>query len=160
VHFLLFPLVENPNFIPSNESLDSYWISGFANGDGSFALGYEPSDSPTDNFFANPLFRISQHQRDEVLLNRIKSTLGCGFVYGPYGNSNTLEFQISGRSPITDKIIPFFPIHSLQGAKVLDLRDFSKGVSILKEGSHLTGTGLQQLIQLHRAMNSSRTTFS
>jgi hypothetical protein len=38
--FPSLPFVFKPNFIPSPEPLNSYRIVGFANGDGSFSLGY------------------------------------------------------------------------------------------------------------------------
>lgn len=32
--------IEKPEFIPSKEELNPYWIAGFVNGDGSFGLNY------------------------------------------------------------------------------------------------------------------------
>jgi len=84
----------------------------------------------------NPTFKLTQHQRDVMLLNRIQSLLGCGKFYGPYSESNCLDLWVSDLSMIVDKIIPFFTEYPLHGAKALDFRDFSKGVSIMNQGRH------------------------
>ena len=151
------PSVEKPLFIPSSEALDPYWIAGFANGDGSFALGSEPSNSP-GSFKSDPCFSIGQHARDEVLLNRVQSALRCGYLTGP-NKDNCLRLQVTGISKMTDLIVPFFTAHILHGAKALDFRDFCKGVTIINSGGHRTKAGMQQLITLHRGMNSTRTSF-
>jgi hypothetical protein len=38
--FPSLPSFDKPSFIPSKSDLDSHWIAGFANGDGSFTLSY------------------------------------------------------------------------------------------------------------------------
>jgi hypothetical protein len=68
--FLDLPFVEKPEFIPSTGDLDPDWIVGFVNGDGSFILGSETSNTK-GAFKLNPRFAITQHQRDKVLLERI-----------------------------------------------------------------------------------------
>jgi hypothetical protein len=43
--FPSLPSVYKPDFIPSEDPLNAYWIAGFANGDGSFSLRYRRNSS-------------------------------------------------------------------------------------------------------------------
>jgi hypothetical protein len=103
------------------------------------------------------LFKVTQHERDRILLSRIQSVLDCGSISSV--GRNALELRVYGLSKITDKIVPFFSQHPLHGAKALDFRDFCKGIEIMNNGDHLTEAGLQQLKELYDGMNSTRTKF-
>lgn len=60
-----------PVFIPSTDPLHPEWIAGFVSGDGSFGLNYSKSKGHKLGYSCRPQFRISQHQKDLILLNRI-----------------------------------------------------------------------------------------
>jgi hypothetical protein len=155
--FPSLPFVSMPEFLPSADPLDFHWIAGFVNADGSFTLGYTKSRTHRLGATCNPRFIVTQHKRDEALLNRIESVLGCGKVYGP-GKDNCLDLRVSGLSIISNKIVPFFTSHPLHGAKALDFADFCKGggrkgppglwyspLAIMNDGGHLTEAGLNEL---------------
>jgi hypothetical protein len=88
------------------------------------------------------IFIVTQHGRDRILLNRIRSVLDWGSIQDV--GRNAFDLRVAGLSPFTGKIVPFFECYPLSGAKKLDFLDFSKGISIMNSHGHLTKTGLAQ----------------
>jgi len=80
---------------------------------------------------------ISQHSRDELLLNEIINSLDCGIIEKPTTRPNTTNFVVYKFNDICEKIIPFFNNNPLQGIKSLDFQDFCRVVNI-KNKSQLT----------------------
>ena len=76
--FPSLPSIPKPEFTLSAAPLDPNWIVGFVNGDGHFTLGFQKSSSHRLGFTCKPLFKVSQHPKDAVLLERIAESLGCG----------------------------------------------------------------------------------
>jgi hypothetical protein len=56
---------------PPADILHPEWIAGFVSGDGSFGLNYSQYKGHKLGYSCRPQFRVTQHQRDLVLLNRI-----------------------------------------------------------------------------------------
>jgi hypothetical protein len=51
-------------------------------------------------------------------------------------------------SDIEYNIIPFFEKYPLQGFKLLDYVNFCKVAKLMKEKSHLTAEGLEEIIKI------------
>jgi len=156
--FSPLPSRSRPEFIPSTFSLDSSWIAGFINGDGSFSLGFTKKSNSRLGATCLPTFSIVQHERDRILLERIQSSLGCG-KFSSLKVDGCYDLRVADIATITSKIVPFFTSHTLQGAKALDFRDFCLGIEIMNKGGHLTEVGLTKLRSLYLGMNSNRTKF-
>jgi len=101
-------------------------------------------------------FKITQDNRNSDLLVRFIEIFGCGGVYNQSKSSNVLDFTITGLSDLTDKIIPFFLAHPLQGAKKEELADFIKVANSMKLKAHLTKEGLEQISAIKLGMNTKR----
>ena len=54
---------------------DTQWISGFTAGEGNFSVSLDKG------IFKSLLFKITQHEKDEVLLTAIKDYFNCGYCY-------------------------------------------------------------------------------
>lgn len=154
-HPNVVPVVKD-EFKPLNTPLEPLWISGFVVADATFGLGYGASSDYKLGYGCDPSFRISQHVKDKILLERIILTLGCGKIRGPYSGRDVCDVSVKGIKDISEKIIPFFNKHPLQGAKSLDFQSFSLGISIIKNKGHLTQKGLDQLKSITNSMNSRR----
>lgn len=106
-------------------NIDPYWLSGFVDGEGLFYV------KPKKKSFGVSI-SISQHIKDEVLLNNISSYLQCGLIEKPTTRSEA-NFRVYKIKDICEKIIPHFEKYPLQGIKALDFQDFVKVAKILYE---------------------------
>jgi hypothetical protein len=67
-----------------------------------------------------------------------------------------VNFVVTKTTDITDKIIPFFNKYSLEGAKYLEYQDFCKVANLIKDKAHFTEAGLNQIMEIKKAMNRWR----
>ena len=98
-------------------------------------------------------FKITQHSRDEQLLQRLISYLGCGNYYNSHLNKEWGDFIVSGFSDITELIIPFLDKYPIFGIKSFDFHDFKQVAGLMKSKSHLTTKGLNEI---NKVRNESR----
>jgi hypothetical protein len=79
-----------PNIIPvvrpliielaeTSKSINSYWVGGFASGEGSFGIYIYKSKTKLGEA-VKIIFLISQHARDELLMRSLIEYFGCGNV--------------------------------------------------------------------------------
>jgi len=150
-------LLDNfPNTIPFNRPKINFysivhpnWLVGFVDGEGCFYV------KPTKSGF-NINMSISQHSRDELLLNEIINYLNCGIIEKPITRPNITNFVVYKFSDICEKIIPFFNNNPLQGIKSLDFQDFCKVVNI-KNKPQLTLEDIELIRKIKFGMNRGRT---
>jgi LAGLIDADG endonuclease len=136
---------------------DPEWISGFVDGEGCFFVNiYKRKDSILGEG-VKLVFKITQDERNSDLLASFVEIFGCGGIYNQSKSTgNVLDFMVSGLSDITDKVIPFFLAHPLQGAKKKELADFIKVAELMKLKAHLTRDGLEQIKIIKAGMNRGR----
>lgn len=142
------PLVENKT-VPHDQ-----WIAGFTSAEGYFKLII--INRPNRKMDQVQIgFQITQHSRDEKLLESFIIFFGCG------------RLEVSSRDPSVnfvvykfldnyEKILPFFKKHKILGVKSEDFKDWCKAAEIIKANKHLTEEGLTQLIEIKSGMNTGR----
>lgn len=99
------------------------------------------------------MFSISQHSRDEALMNSLIDFLRCGNCFN---YNNTVDFRVRGFSDNEQIIIPFFDKYPLQGIKYRDYKDFVKVAEIMKNKGHLTAEGIKNIKAIKSKMNTGR----
>ena len=100
-------------------------------------------------------FTLTQHHRDVELLRSIIKELGCGrIVVRP--NVSTVELEVTKLSHLTEVIIPLFSKYSLHGDKINDFNDFKKVAMLMKNKSHLTPEGIEEIMRIKLGMNKGR----
>jgi len=62
------------------ERLDAKWITGFTDGEGCFHVSINKLPKMSLGWQVLPEFRIVQHEKDELTLNKIKEYFGFGEV--------------------------------------------------------------------------------
>lgn len=149
-------VIKKPLFIPKVSALNPYWIAGFVQADGSFGLHCVKSVRSKLGFICNPQFRITQHKKDLVLLKRIITSLSCGRLVKPALNRDRYDMSVNSLSNLKQIVVPFFNNHRLYGAKYIDFKCFSQGISIMEKKGHLTSDGLNSLKILAYRMNTYR----
>ena len=55
-----------------------------------------------------------------------------------------------------ENIIPFFKKHHVHGVKIKDFYDFCEVAELMKNKSHLTASGLEQIKKIKTGMNTGR----
>ena len=114
------------------------WIRGFTEAEGSFQVINQKIKGKTS---VSLRFSITQHSRDEILLNNIITYLKCGRYYkSPTRNEG--QYLVTVFSEINEKIIPLFNEYPLIGAKKEDYLDFARIAALIKSKEHLTEEGL------------------
>ena len=141
------PLVEVSEFI------DSYWLLGFMEGESCFFVGVTNNRLTNTKFSVNLLFKLTQHSRDIELLRNIAKFLDCGFIQE---STQIVNLLCKKFSDIEEKIIPFFDKYPLLGSKRLDYADFYKVFKLMKNKSHLTLKGLNEIQIIKAGMNRGR----
>lgn len=130
------------------------WLAGFTSGDGNFSIGLH---SNTVNLGLTPrlIFQLTQHSRDEELLIRLSTWLGCGAVRKS-SQGLVVIFSIQKFADIESKIIPLFRENLIRGVKAEDFKDWCNAAEIIQSKGHLTKGGLDQIVALRAGMNKSR----
>lgn len=146
--------VERPAIVTDNIPHPS-WISGFISGEGNFDVRISSSSNKI-GYRVQLRFRVSQHERDLILLENIRNFFGTGNVY-KYKGKSAVILTIVNFSDITNRIIPFFKENPLlPGIKINDYLDWCKIHKLVEDGNHLTLEGLNLIRELRSGMNTGR----
>lgn len=107
-------------------------------------------------YTCQPQFKIIQHEQDLFVLTKIIKELGYGNIIKPSIGRNEYNISMSNLKDLIKNIIPFFNNYPLYDAKLLDFKDFSKGVYIINNKGHLNVNSLNELKLLAYNMNTYR----
>jgi hypothetical protein len=100
------------------------------------------------------VFKITQHSRDEELLNKIAEFLACGRVEKRSGDA--CDYVVNSIKEFDSQVIPFFTQYPLLGLKSLNFNDFKKVFELMKTKQHLTEEGLAKIKEIKAGMNTNR----
>jgi hypothetical protein len=156
IHFPNIIKIEKPKqFIPEN--IDFYWLAGFFSGDGCFLVRILRSKTHKVGYCIQLKVVITQHLKDELLINKIKNVLNCGYV-NKYSNRNAVDLVVSRFKEVLKIIIPIFKEYKIRGIKSFDFEDFCKVAEIIRRKNHINLTGLRKIRILKSRMNKARYT--
>lgn len=79
-------------------------------------------------------FWLTQHIRDEQLINSLVSYFGCGKVF-IRSDKVAVDFVVTKIEDLTKKVIPFLDI---VGEKSKDFKNFKQVAQLIKNKVHLT----------------------
>lgn len=136
--------------------LDFYhWIAGFVTGEGCFFVKTSKSKTHKLGLSVSLNLIVVQNLKDTVLIEEIKSVLGCGSVT-INETSKIARFSVTKLSDIQNIIIPFLDKYPIVGEKVKDYEDFKKVSDLITNKSHLTEEGLKEILVIKSKMNFNR----
>lgn len=144
--------VDRPK-IETTKIPDPNWIAGFSTGESCFDVNITKSKEYKLGYQTQIRFRTTQHVRDKALLHLIISYLDCGKLNS---SREVVNISIVNLEDILQKIIPFFNKYPIQGCKQLDYLDFCKVAFLMKNKTHLTEDGLNQIKEIKLRMNTNR----
>ena len=130
-----------------------HWLAGFTDAEGCFFIALKKSLLSKLGETVWLRFILTQHLRDKDLLESIICTIGCGrYITKPgYG-----EIIVEKFSDVYGKILPIFEEFKLQGIKSKEFEDFKKAALIIKDKTHLTREGLDEVKKIKGRMNKNR----
>jgi hypothetical protein len=136
------------------ERLDASWIVGFTDGEGCFHISINKISKMSLGWQVLPEFRIVQHEKDEQVLERIKSYFGFGNVVinrTDYHGTRK-EFRVRGMDNLK-KIVGFFNEHNLNTSKQKDFEIFAKVIEMMEDKKHLSKEGIDEIAKMISLMN-------
>lgn len=128
------------------------WLAGFTSGDGNFYVSIAEKEKGVQ---VQLVFSITQHIRDQALMNNLISCLGCGNIKH-HEKHSWLRLIVTKFSDIDEKIIPIFREYKILGDKFRDFQDWCKVAELMKNKAHLTPSGLEEIRKLKGGMNTGR----
>ena len=137
-----------------NVNLDPYWIAGFVSAEGNFDVRL-PSTNSKLGYRVQLRFRITQHIKDIILMEKIIKYFSAGKLY-KYGGKNAVSLSLVDFTDITNIIIPFFNENSIIGIKLYDYLDWCKIHSLMINRLHLTVEGINSIRKIKSGMNRGR----
>jgi hypothetical protein len=140
------------SILPFTAPLHPLWVVGFTEAESSFFIGFYKSSSCKLGRAARLRFVLTQHSRDDKLLQGFIEFFGCG-SYTLRKNKLAGDFIVFKLEDLNSKIIPFFLKYPLRGSKSLSFNDFCLGAKIMNEKGHLTPEGLNSLEIIKSRMN-------
>lgn len=137
-----------------------YWISGFTDGEGCFAVSVIKNHTTRFGKQIFPEFVITQGAKSLPALEKIKKYFGCGSIVlnKRYDNHNEHLYRYCVRSisELESKIIPFFKEFKLYTYKQNDFLIFKKIISMMSKKKHLKASGWVTILKLSGNMNRKK----
>lgn len=150
----LFPKtvpVKRPVYLLT-DTYNPFWVVGFTEAESSFFIGFYKSKSCRLGTAVRLRFVLTQHSRDEKMLQGFIKFFGCG-TYTLRKNNLAGDFIVFKLEEINSKIIPFFLQYPLLGSKALSFQYFYQGAEIMNNKGHLSLEGLSELQSIKSRMN-------
>lgn len=97
-----------------------------------------------------PVFKISLHKKDRMLLEAIKRTFGMGKIYKK--GQDTLDYRVGSLKNLK-LIINHFDKYPLLTKKSADYLLFKQSVDLIEKKEHLTNIGLMKLLGIKASLN-------
>ena len=135
--------------------LESY-LSGFADGEGSFSVGVTRRPDLQNGFQLVPEFRVSQNGERATMLSLYQEVLGCGSIRQNDRNrlsDRTLVYVVRRRRDLLERVIPFFRRNPLLSEKSETFDRFAIIVTQMEAGTHHARSGFERLVRLAFEMN-------
>lgn len=145
---------ERPVINYDNVILNPHWISGFISAEGNFDVRI-PSTNSKLGYRVQLRFRISQHSRDFILMQKIVEYLGSGKIY-KYAGKSAVSLSMVDFKDITNILVPFLNENPVIGIKLYDYIDWCKIHSLMLNRSHLTVEGINSIRKIKSGMNTGR----
>ena len=96
-------------------------------------------------------FAIHLHEKDLVLLERIKNFFGVGKIFHSTARDD-INYQVNSQKDLTI-IINHFDRYPLITQKQADYKLFKQALDLVKCKKHLTKEGLQEIVAIKSSMN-------
>lgn len=144
---------QNLNWLNTIKPAQGWYLSGFADGEGSFNVSLRRRPDHTMSWQVVLTFNVSQ--KEEYILAMFKKTLGCGRLQSrPDG---VYYYVVSNPRSIAERVIPFFNRFSFWSQrKRYNFVIFKEITELVLKKEHLTSEGLEKIVHLRERLNEGR----
>lgn len=130
-----------------------HWLAGFTDADGCFYVSIYDSPKSKLGKAIQLVYVVTQHSRDQELMEGLIGYLGCGKYSKRKGAG---DFKVLSIADLNNIIVPFFLEYQLQGVKSFNFADFRAVAEIMGVKGHLTTEGLAKIQAIKMGMNRGR----
>jgi hypothetical protein len=141
-----------PNTPASNTVAIGNYLSGYADGEGSFCISFSPRPKLRTLLEVRPSFSVSQNGDRQEVLQIYQQYLGCGTIRrNP--SDRTFKYEVRSIKDLMEKVIPHFIKYPLISSKKKDFAVFYQICQMVNEGKHLRKDTLKEIVELSYQMN-------
>lgn len=144
------------NKYEDNFSLNPWFITGFTDGDGSFAVSIAKKKSGI-GWKIQPIFTIGLDPKDLDLLVQIKAYFKVGKIYT--STRGIVYYTVGSTKDIIKYILPHFDKYTLATLKLKDYLVFKEIVLLMGKGEHKSLPGLLKIFSLRAILNKGLPAF-
>lgn len=141
-----------PSLNKLETELSPYWVTGFADAESSFSLKLSKKSTSRSGWHVIPEFRIELHSRDILLLRKIHSYFGVGFI-SEHLSLNKVVYSVQSYRDIASVIIPHFDQYPLVTQKKADYLLFKQAINLLNLNVQSDIEGIRSIISIKASMN-------
>jgi hypothetical protein len=132
----------------------NWFLAGFIEGEGSLVVSIKSHPTCRSGFYVDPGFFLYQHRSGRRLFELAQATFESGRISPKPGNENVLVYEISSRSVLHKKVIPFFERYVVPfSCKRVTFARFKEIVEMMGRREHLEPRGLASIVTKVYAMN-------
>lgn len=144
---------DSPRYSFNNKNtfyLNPDYITGFVDGEGCFSLSLFKDDRRLNGWQVKPIFSISLHKKDILLLEAIQRTFKVGKIY-KHG-IDSIQYRVSSLKNL-QIITDHFDSYPLITQKRADYLLFKQAIALIKNKEHLSTEGLLKLVGIKATLN-------
>ena len=142
--------------MPNTPVLDQnigWYLSGYADGEGSFCVSFSPREKLLAKLEVRPSFSVSQNGDRKEVLELFQAYFQCGTIR-PDRSDKTLKYEVRSLQFLIEKIIPHFRMFRLLSNKKLDFERFARICELMLARKHREKEFLREIVEIACEMNS------
>ena len=141
-----------PNTPALNTHSIGQYLSGYADGEGSFCISFSPRPKLKTLLEVRPSFSVSQNSDRQEVLELFQQYLDCGTIRrNP--SDRTFKYEVRSIKDLIEKVIPHFQKYPLLSSKKKEFEKFTVICQMIYEGKHLKQETLKEILDLSYQMN-------
>ncbi len=129
-----------------------WYLSGYADGEGSFCISFSLRSKLRAYIEVRPSFSVSQNSDRKEVLELFQTYFDCGTIR-PDRSDKTVKYEVRSLRFLVERIIPHFRKYPLKSSKQRDFEKFAVVCELMERGEHRKKESLKQIVKLASGMN-------
>lgn len=138
-----------------NQNIGMY-LSGYADGEGSFCVSFSPRSKLNTHIEVRPSFSVSQNGDRREVLDLFVQYFRCGTVR-KNPSDKTYKYEVRSLENLENSIIPHFCMFPLLSSKKKDFEKFATICGMMNERIHTQKATIKEILDIAFTMNTSGT---